>query len=80
VQKSYDHTLFTANVQLILAALPKGSKYNQDYFIDNLFPALNQVRTGNVRLTGLAARRQSELNRIVQSYASISSLKQETRD
>jgi hypothetical protein len=30
-----------------LDALPKGSKYNQDYLIDNLFPALNQVRTGN---------------------------------
>jgi hypothetical protein len=32
-----------------LDALPKGFKYNQDCFIDNLFPALNQVRTGNGR-------------------------------
>jgi hypothetical protein len=50
VQNSYDHTLFKANSPLILDALPKGSKYNQDYFIDNRLPALNQVRTGNGRL------------------------------
>jgi hypothetical protein len=35
---------------LILDALPKGSKYNQDYFIDNILRALNQVRTRNARL------------------------------
>jgi hypothetical protein len=35
-----------------LDALPKGSKSNQDYFIDNLLPALNQVRTGNARHKG----------------------------
>jgi len=40
---------FMANGRLILDALPKGSKSNQDYFIDNLLPALNQVRTGNAR-------------------------------
>jgi hypothetical protein len=34
---------------LILDALSKGSKCNQDLFIDNLLPALNQVRTGNGR-------------------------------
>jgi hypothetical protein len=39
-----------ANTRLILDALPKGSKYNQDYFIDNLLSALNQVRAGNSRL------------------------------
>jgi hypothetical protein len=32
-----------------LDALPKGSKSNQDYVIDNLLPALNRVRTRNVR-------------------------------
>jgi hypothetical protein len=41
VQESYDYTFFTANGRLILDALPKGSKYNQNYFIDNLLPALN---------------------------------------
>jgi hypothetical protein len=35
---------------LILDALPKGSKYNQDYSLDNLLPALNQVRARNGRL------------------------------
>jgi hypothetical protein len=38
-----------ANGRLILDARPKGSKYHQDYFIDNLLPALNQVKTGNGR-------------------------------
>jgi hypothetical protein len=33
-----------------LDARPKGSKCNQDYFIDNLLPALNHVRTGDARL------------------------------
>jgi hypothetical protein len=42
--------LFTANDRLILDALPKGSKYNEDYFIDHLFSALNQARTGNTGL------------------------------
>jgi hypothetical protein len=28
---------------------PKGSKSNQDYFIDHLLAAFNQVRTGNGR-------------------------------
>jgi hypothetical protein len=50
VQKNYDYTVFTTNGRLILDALPKGSKYNQDYFIDNLLQALNHVRTGNPRL------------------------------
>jgi hypothetical protein len=40
----------TPMVRLILDALPKESEYNQDYFIDNLLSALNQVRTGNDRL------------------------------
>jgi hypothetical protein len=44
---------FTANGRLILNVIPKGSKYNQDYFIDNLPPALNQVRIGNVRHKGM---------------------------
>jgi histone-lysine N-methyltransferase SETMAR len=43
-------TLFTANGRLILDVLSKGSKYYQDYSIDDLIPALNQVRTGNARL------------------------------
>jgi hypothetical protein len=33
-----------------LDALPKGSKYDQDDFTDNLLPAFNQVKTGNHRL------------------------------
>jgi hypothetical protein len=38
-------TLFlTANGRLILDARPKGSKYNQDDFFENLLPALDQVR------------------------------------
>jgi hypothetical protein len=40
-------TLFTATGRLILDVPPKGSKYNQDYFIDNILPALNQVRIEN---------------------------------
>jgi hypothetical protein len=39
-----------ANGRLILDALPKEFKYNQDYSICKLLPALNQVRTGNARL------------------------------
>jgi hypothetical protein len=42
------HFALAANGRLILDALPNGSKYNQDDFIDNLLQALNQVRTGNV--------------------------------
>jgi hypothetical protein len=43
-------TLFlTTNSRLILDALPKGYKYNQNDFIDNLLPALNQVRIRNDR-------------------------------
>jgi hypothetical protein len=41
---------FTANGQMILDDPPKRSKCNQDYFIQNLLPALNEVRTGNARL------------------------------
>jgi hypothetical protein len=33
-----------------LLALPNVSKYNQDYFIDHLLSALNQVRTRNAGL------------------------------
>jgi hypothetical protein len=47
VEKSHDYTFFTANNRLILDALRKGSKYNQKYFMNNLFPALNQIRTEN---------------------------------
>jgi hypothetical protein len=36
-----------ANRRLILDAVPKGSKYNQDCLIANLLPALGQVRAGN---------------------------------
>jgi hypothetical protein len=43
---------FTANGRLLLDALPKGSKSNQDDFIDNLLPALNQARTGNAHHKG----------------------------
>jgi hypothetical protein len=43
-------TFVTASGRLILDALPKGSKFNQDDFIDNLLLALNQVKTGNARL------------------------------
>jgi hypothetical protein len=32
-----------------LDALPKGSKCNQDYCIDNILLGLDQVRTGNAR-------------------------------
>jgi hypothetical protein len=39
----------TANGRLILDDLPKDLKYNQDHSIDNLFPTLSQVRTGNAR-------------------------------
>jgi hypothetical protein len=39
----------TANGQLILDDLPKEFKYNQDHSIDNLLPALSQVRTENAR-------------------------------
>jgi histone-lysine N-methyltransferase SETMAR len=41
---------FTANGRLILDTLPKESKDNEHHFIDNLFPVLNQVRTGNPSL------------------------------
>jgi hypothetical protein len=47
VQESYDYPFLTANSRLIFDPLPKGSKSNRNYFIDNLLPALNQVRTGN---------------------------------
>jgi hypothetical protein len=48
--KSIMITLFlTANGRAILDTLPKGSKSNHDYLIDNLLPALSQVRTGNDR-------------------------------
>jgi hypothetical protein len=40
---------FAASGRLILDALSKGSKYNQDDFIHNRLPALNQVRTGDAR-------------------------------
>jgi hypothetical protein len=30
-----------------LDALPKASKCNQDYFIDNILPVLNQAKNGN---------------------------------
>jgi hypothetical protein len=35
--------------------LPNGSKYNQDYFIENLVPALNEVKIGNERQNGASA-------------------------
>jgi hypothetical protein len=41
--------LFIAYGRLIFNTLPKRSKYNQNYFIDNLLSALNPVRTGNTR-------------------------------
>jgi hypothetical protein len=47
-QDRYDDCTFVAaNGRLILDARRKRSKYNQDALIDNLAPALNQVRTGN---------------------------------
>jgi hypothetical protein len=49
VQKSEDYIFFRTTGGLILDALPKGSKSNQGYSIDNLLPALNHVRTRNVR-------------------------------
>jgi hypothetical protein len=42
-------TFFEANGRPIFHAMPKGSKSNEDYFIDNLISALNQVRIGNAR-------------------------------
>jgi hypothetical protein len=39
----------TADGRLILDALPKVSKYNQNDFIGNLLPAFDQFRIGNAR-------------------------------
>jgi hypothetical protein len=50
LQNSHGCTFFGPNGRLIVDALPKGSKYTQDYSIYELLPALNQVRTGNARL------------------------------
>jgi hypothetical protein len=57
MQKAMIALVSTTNDRLILSARPKESKCSQDYCIENLLPALNQVRTGNARLKGVSALR-----------------------
>jgi hypothetical protein len=48
--KNCYYTFYTAKGGVILNVEPKESECNQHYSIENLFSALNQVRTGNDRL------------------------------
>jgi hypothetical protein len=38
--KSYDYGVFTARQLITRDALPKGQKYNQEYFIQNMHSSL----------------------------------------
>jgi histone-lysine N-methyltransferase SETMAR len=46
---------FTSTRLLVLEALPKGAKFNQDYFIDAIFPGLYNEKTRISRKKGFPA-------------------------
>jgi hypothetical protein len=42
--KSYDHKIFTGTWLSVLKTLPKGRKFNQDYFLDEVLPWLSRLK------------------------------------
>jgi hypothetical protein len=54
-QKTMLTIFFTSRRLLVLEALPKGTKFNQDYFIDAIFPGLYHEKTRISRKEGFPA-------------------------
>jgi hypothetical protein len=52
-QENYGYNFFTSAGLLVLTFLPKGTKFNQDYFIDTVLPNLYSEKRRIARRKGL---------------------------